>query len=416
MRPRTAFGQRTLSREYFTSAGDLGGGARAGLRPLLAPRRARLGAAPPRQLLPPRARRRERRRAARRRRRGARLPQPLPPPRQPPLPRAQRGARARDPVPLPRLDLRARRGAARRAEHGRGARLRARRLPAPAGRRRELAGVPLRQPRGRAAAARRGARRARRGASTPGASPELVSVHQTGYEVAANWKLFFHNYSECYHCPTVHPHLNKLTPFRNTENDLDEGAVLGGPMWMTDPEGSMTMHGGRCAPPFPGLSAEQRGARLLLHALPLGLPLVPPRLRPRPPRPAARDRPHAHRLRLVLPPRGGGRAGLRPAAGDRVLGPDQPAGLGALRQRLSRRRVGGLDAGSLQRAREPARRLRPPVPRGARPGGRRARRSAPLARAPLRAEAGVPRVGSAPRVGATLLAQDESVAIPSLGT
>jgi Rieske 2Fe-2S family protein len=96
--------------------------------------------------------------------------------------------------------------------------------------------------------------------------PELVSVHQTGYEVAANWKLFFHNYSECYHCPTVHPHLNKLTPFRNTENDLDEGAVLGGPMWMTDPEGSMTMHGGRCAPPFPGLSAEQR-ARVYYYTL-----------------------------------------------------------------------------------------------------------------------------------------------------
>ncbi len=42
--------------------------------------------------------------------------------------------------------------------------------------------------------------------------PELVSVHQTVYEVDANWKLFFHNYSECYHCPNVHPHLNKLTP------------------------------------------------------------------------------------------------------------------------------------------------------------------------------------------------------------
>ncbi len=53
------------------------------------------------------------------------------------------------------------------------------------------------------------------------------------YEVDANWKLFFHNFSECYHCPTVHPLLNKLTPFRNSENDLDEGPVLGGPMWMT---------------------------------------------------------------------------------------------------------------------------------------------------------------------------------------
>ncbi|HEX6903300.1 MAG TPA: aromatic ring-hydroxylating dioxygenase subunit alpha [Thermoanaerobaculia bacterium] len=88
--------------------------------------------------------------------------------------------------------------------------------------------------------------------------PELRSVHQSVYEVEANWKLFFHNYSECYHCPTVHPHLNKLTPYRNTENDLDEGPVLGGPMWMSNPEGSMTMGGARCATPFAGLSAEER--------------------------------------------------------------------------------------------------------------------------------------------------------------
>ena len=88
---------------------------------------------------------------------------------------------------------------------------------------------------------------------------ELKSVHQTVYEVEANWKLLFHNYSECYHCPTVHPHLNKLTPFRNSENDLDEGPVLGGPMNMIHAQGSMTMDGAMCAPAFAGLTAEQRG-------------------------------------------------------------------------------------------------------------------------------------------------------------
>jgi Rieske 2Fe-2S family protein len=100
--------------------------------------------------------------------------------------------------------------------------------------------------------------------------PELRSVHRTVYEVNANWKLFFHNYSECYHCPTVHPHLNKLTPYRNTENDLDEGPVLGGPMWMSDPEGSMTMHGGRCAAPLPGLSAEERARVYYYTVFPSG--------------------------------------------------------------------------------------------------------------------------------------------------
>jgi glycine betaine catabolism A len=91
----------------------------------------------------------------------------------------------------------------------------------------------------------------------------LRSVHQAVYEVEANWKLLFHNFSECYHCPAVHPHLNKLTPYRNSENDLDEGAVLGGPMTMVNAGGSMTLygatHGARCAPTFTDLTAAECG-------------------------------------------------------------------------------------------------------------------------------------------------------------
>lgn len=88
---------------------------------------------------------------------------------------------------------------------------------------------------------------------------DLRSAHTSTYEVAANWKLIFHNYSECYHCPVAHPPLNRLTHYRNTENDLEEGPVLGGPMTLTNPGGSMTTHGERCAPVFAALSAEERG-------------------------------------------------------------------------------------------------------------------------------------------------------------
>ena len=87
---------------------------------------------------------------------------------------------------------------------------------------------------------------------------ELQSAYQTVYEVEANWKLFFHNYSECYHCPGVHPHLNRLTPYRDTGNDLEEGSVLGGPMMLKNADGSMTMNGLRCAPAFPGLNEAER--------------------------------------------------------------------------------------------------------------------------------------------------------------
>ena len=96
--------------------------------------------------------------------------------------------------------------------------------------------------------------------------PELRAVDRRVYDVDANWKMFVHNFSECYHCPLAHPQLNKLTPFRNSENDLVEGPVLGGPMWMSDREGSMTIGGKRCAPAFQGLTDEER-ARVYYYTL-----------------------------------------------------------------------------------------------------------------------------------------------------
>lgn len=85
---------------------------------------------------------------------------------------------------------------------------------------------------------------------------ELEIAHSITYEVHANWKLIFQNYSECYHCPGLHPTLNKLTPFRNTENELEDGPFLGGPMRMSIEGGSMTMTGQTCAPPLGDLSGE----------------------------------------------------------------------------------------------------------------------------------------------------------------
>src|SRR5438874_3366812 len=43
------------------------------------------------------------------------------------------------------------------------------------------------------------------------------------YDVRANWKLMFENYSECYHCPGVHPMLAKVSPYDSAQNDLSEG-------------------------------------------------------------------------------------------------------------------------------------------------------------------------------------------------
>jgi len=85
---------------------------------------------------------------------------------------------------------------------------------------------------------------------------ELDVAHRLTYEVNANWKLILQNYSECYHCPTLHPQLNRLTNFRDSLNDLEEGPFLGGPMLMVKEGGSMTISGNRCAAPLDGVSGD----------------------------------------------------------------------------------------------------------------------------------------------------------------
>jgi Rieske 2Fe-2S family protein len=66
------------------------------------------------------------------------------------------------------------------------------------------------------------------------------------YDVHANWKLMFENYSECYHCPGVHPQLQKVSPYDSAENDLNEGPFLGGFMRINSGK-SLTLTGNTCA-------------------------------------------------------------------------------------------------------------------------------------------------------------------------
>jgi Rieske 2Fe-2S family protein len=74
----------------------------------------------------------------------------------------------------------------------------------------------------------------------------LQPAKRIEYGVRANWKLMFENYSECYHCPGVHPQLQKVSPYDSAENDLTEGPFLGGFMKI-NPGKSLTMSGDACA-------------------------------------------------------------------------------------------------------------------------------------------------------------------------
>jgi glycine betaine catabolism A len=88
--------------------------------------------------------------------------------------------------------------------------------------------------------------------------PRLRSVKRIEYDVRANWKLMFENYSECYHCPGVHPMLSKVSPYDSAENDLTEGPFLGGFMKINKGR-SLTMSGKACALPVRNEAEEEEG-------------------------------------------------------------------------------------------------------------------------------------------------------------
>ena len=95
--------------------------------------------------------------------------------------------------------------------------------------------------------------------------PHLRSTRRIEYDVRANWKLIFENYSECYHCPGVHPTLAKLSPYDAAENDLCEGPFLGGFMPIVQGK-SLTMSGRACALPV-GDSKGEDHARVFYYSI-----------------------------------------------------------------------------------------------------------------------------------------------------
>lgn len=84
--------------------------------------------------------------------------------------------------------------------------------------------------------------------------PSLRVVRRIDYDVAANWKLILQNYSECLHCPTIHPELSTKLPYTSGANDLVEGPFLGGYMEIKAPHQSATISGRSCALPLGNLT------------------------------------------------------------------------------------------------------------------------------------------------------------------
>jgi Rieske 2Fe-2S family protein len=77
------------------------------------------------------------------------------------------------------------------------------------------------------------------------------------YDVAANWKVIGENFSECYHCPGVHPQLNKLSRYDTGADFATEGPWKGGYMDLSAGAETLSMSGrasGR--PALPGMTAD----------------------------------------------------------------------------------------------------------------------------------------------------------------
>ncbi|MEO2018178.1 MAG: aromatic ring-hydroxylating dioxygenase subunit alpha [Fuerstiella sp.] len=87
---------------------------------------------------------------------------------------------------------------------------------------------------------------------------ELVSAHHVTYDLQANWKIVFQNYSECYHCSLVHPQLSPVTSVRTASNDFTEGPFLGGPMILSDTHDTVSTGGALCGDLLPRLSGEDQ--------------------------------------------------------------------------------------------------------------------------------------------------------------
>jgi Rieske 2Fe-2S family protein len=132
--------------------------------------------------------------------------------------------------------------------------------------------------------------------------PRLVAAATITYDVRANWKLIFQNYSECYHCAPVHPALAKVSPPTSGENDLVDGPITGGFMTINPGYESLTVSGRACGVPVGDLPEEDRRRVYYYAILPnLLLSLHPDYVMVHTIWPRATDRTHIECTWLVHP-------------------------------------------------------------------------------------------------------------------
>lgn len=87
---------------------------------------------------------------------------------------------------------------------------------------------------------------------------DLRRASRIVYDLKTNWKQILLNYSECLHCPNVHPVLNRLSHYLTGENEPLQPTYMGGRMDLRPGVETMSMDGICRRAYLPGVSEEDR--------------------------------------------------------------------------------------------------------------------------------------------------------------
>lgn len=93
----------------------------------------------------------------------------------------------------------------------------------------------------------------------------LVTGYRWKSEIACNWKTFWENYSECLHCPDIHPDLCRMVPVYGQgimapAEAADWTPDRPAPPALRTGARSWTPDGAPCGPEFPDLTEDERNA------------------------------------------------------------------------------------------------------------------------------------------------------------
>ena len=87
---------------------------------------------------------------------------------------------------------------------------------------------------------------------------DLRSAHTAQYDLKANWKLVVQNFSECLHCPVIHPQLQRLSHYLSGENYPVTPGAIGSAMDLAEGIETLSTDGRLVGVPLPDLPPADR--------------------------------------------------------------------------------------------------------------------------------------------------------------